>query len=382
MNTFKAGTKIFMGSHSISDTFGRPVQKIFVVTDRFMVESGKLDYVTDRLKAEGVEYVVYSDVTPDPDIKLITKGVEQFAEFGPDGMVAFGGGSPIDAAKAIRFFARKAYGSLDCPFVAIPTTSGTGSEVTKFSVISDGEKHIKYPLIEDSLVPDVAILDAALITSVPPVVTADTGIDVLTHAIEAYVSLNHNDFSDAAAEKAIHLVLKNLPAAYHNPEDLEARQAMHNASCLAGIAFNNAGLGLNHGMAHILGARLKLSHGRANGILLPYVMSFNAGCGGPTEKLNPVADRYARLSELLGLGAISVRQSDVNLIRTIKNLVKSLGIPSSISKLGVNEKEFEAMVEEMGQIAVADSCTATNPTPCTPAQVAQVFLKAYHGKYQ
>ena len=220
-------------------------------------------------------------------------------------------------------------------------------------------------------------VDAVLTASVPPAVTADTGIDVFTHAVEALVSTAANDFSDAAAEKSIKLVRKHLLTAYREPDNMEARQGMHNASCLAGVAFSNSGLGLNHGMAHALGARFHIPHGRANGILLPYVMSFNAGC---SESLTPVAKRYARIARLLGLESSSVRQSALNLIRTARKYVEQFKIPSSIQAAGVNKDEFEAELDAMAEAALADRCTATNPKPCTKEDILQVFRKAYVGK--
>lgn len=376
MDVFSACTKILMSADSISTVFGK-LNRVFIVTDGFMAQSGKISYVTDQMDKDGTAYQIFSDVTPDPDISIITEGVSRIAEFHPDAVIAFGGGSPIDAAKAIMYFAAKTAAIKDCPLIAIPTTSGTGSEVTKFSVISDNQKHIKYPLIDDSLQPDAAILDAKLIVSVPPAVTADTGIDVLTHAIEAYVSKHANDFSDAAAEKAIKLVYKYLLTAYKEPENLEARQGMHNASCLAGIAFSNVSLGLNHGMAHILGARCKLPHGRANGILLPYVMTYNAGC---SSKLTDAAVRYAEIARMLGLESSSTRQSALNMIRTVRRFISELNVPGSIQQAGVDEKEFFGMIKEISKIALEDSCTATNPTPVTAENIEQIFKQAYYGK--
>ena len=216
-----------------------------------------------------------------------------------------------------------------------------------------------------------------LFRSVPPVVTADTGIDVFTHAVEAFVSTAHTDFSDAAAEKAIKLAYHNLLNAYRSPEDLEARQKMHNASCLAGIAFSNSGLGLNHGMAHALGAHFHIPHGRANGILLPYVMSFNAGC---VDGLTPTAKRYAQISRLLRLDSSSVRQSALQLIRTIRSSMEKLGMPSTIRDAGVTQAEFEADVEAMAADALADRCTATNPRPCTKEDIIHIYHRAYAGR--
>ena len=375
MNSFNVHTKILMGGGL--ETLAPKLKRAFIVTDSFMASSGKVGYVTAKLEAAGVEYRIFDQVRADPDVGTVSRGVEVIGDFKPDAVIAFGGGSPIDAAKAIVFFAAKACDMRECMFIAVPTTSGTGSEVSRFAVITDPEKEVKYPLVEDSLLPDVAILDAVLTASVPPTVTADTGIDVFTHAVEALVSTAANDFSDAAAEKAIKLVRKHLLTAYREPDNMEARQGMHNASCLAGIAFSNSGLGLNHGMAHALGARFHIPHGRANGILLPYVMSFNAGCH---ESLTPVAKRYAKIARLLGLESSSVRQSALNLIRTARRYVEQLSIPSTIQKAGVSKEEFEAELEGMAEAALADRCTAANPRPCTKEEILQVFQKAYTGK--
>lgn len=375
MNYFGVRTKIMLGGclNCLTD----PLQRLFIVTDRFMAESGKVSYVTDQLQNPGQEYIVFSDVRADPDIETVTRGVSALLDFNADGVIAFGGGSAIDAAKAMVFFAAKQRDLRDVPFIAIPTTSGIGSEVSRFAVITDPVKETKYPLVNDSLLPDAAVLDAALTTSVPPSVTADTGLDVFTHAVEAFVSTEATDFSDAAAEKAIKLVKHHLLNAYKDPENLVSRQGMHNASCLAGIAFSNSGLGLNHGMAHAMGARFHISHGRANGILLPYVMSFNAGC---VDTLTPTAKRYAQISRLLGLESSSIRQSALNLIRTARRFVEKLNVPSTIQAAGVTPSQFEAELDEMAAAALADRCTATNPRECTLEDIKNIFRAAYYGK--
>lgn len=373
LDKFDLHTKIFIGSKSF-DKMLEQRRRVFIVTDKFMHESGRVSYLTDKIKAEGAKWEIFSDVTPDPDIETVTAGVAKILEFQPDTVIALGGGSPIDAAKAIVYFAAKQVDLRDCPFVAVPTTSGTGSEVSKFAVITDRARGIKYPLIDDTLLPDYAVLDAELTCSVPPKVTADTGLDVLTHAIEAFVCTEANAFTDALAEKSVKLVDHYLLLAYKEPDNREARQGMHNASCLAGAAFSNAGLGLCHSMAHAMGAQFHIPHGRANAILLPVVMSFNAGC---ETTLTPVATRYAELASLIGMGATSMRQSALNLIHMVRRLQQRMGVPQCIKDAGVSAEDFETALDAMADAALADRCTATNPKPCTKEDIAELYRQAY-----
>ena len=376
MQEFILNTHIYMGKDGLDELLGG-VERAFIVTDKFLHDSGTVRYLTEPMEKHQVAYEIFSEVKPDPDIATVTKGIGKMLEFRPQVLFALGGGSPIDAAKAMNWLSVKGGLSEKIKFVAGPTTSGTGSEVSMFSVISDPEKSAKYPLVSKELLPDAAILDAELVRTVPPSVTADTGIDVLTHAIEAFVSRNANDFTDAAAEKAMKLVRGNLMKVYKDPDDLEARQEMHHASCLAGRAFSNAGLGLNHGMAHTLGAHFHIPHGRANGILLPYVMAFNAGCH---DKLTPVAKRYARIARVLRLEGPSIRQSAFSVIRTTRQYIKQLHIPDSIESAGVSRDDFENALEEMAQAAFADACTRTNPRECSVEEIKDVFRHAYTGR--
>lgn len=373
LDKFDLHTKIFIGSASF-DKMLEQRRRVFIVTDKFMHESGRVSYLTDKIKAEGAKWEIFSDVTPDPDIETVTAGVAKILEFQPDTVIALGGGSPIDAAKAIVYFAAKQIDLRDCPFVAVPTTSGTGNEVSKFAVITDRARGIKYPLIDDTLLPDYAVLDAELTCSVPPKVTADTGFDVLTHAIEAFVCTEANAFTDALAEKSVKLVDHYLLLAYKEPDNREARQGMHNASCLAGAAFSNAGLGLCHSMAHAMGAQFHIPHGRANAILLPVVMSFNAGC---ETTLTPVATRYAELVSLIGMGATSMRQSALNLIHMVRRLQQRMGVPQCIKDAGVSAEDFEAALDTMADAALADRCTATNLKPCTKEDIIELYRQAY-----
>ena len=376
MQEFILNTHIYMGKEGLDELLDG-VEKAFIVTDKFLHDSGMVKYLTEPMEKHHVAYEIFSEVKPDPDIATVTRGIGKMQEFQPQILFALGGGSPIDAAKAINWLSVKGGLSEKIKFVAVPTTSGTGSEVSMFSVISDPDKSAKYPLVSKELLPDAAILDAELVKSVPPSVTADTGIDVLTHALEAFVSLNANDFTDAAAEKAMKLVRGNLMKVYKNPDDMEARQKMHHASCLAGLAFSNAGLGLNHGMAHTLGAHFHIPHGRANGILLPYVMAFNAGCH---DKLTPVAKRYARIARVLRLEGPSIRQSAFSVIRTTRQYIKQLHIPDTIESAGVSREDFESALEEMAQAAYADACTRTNPRECSVEEIKEVFRHAYTGR--
>lgn len=374
MLSFLVKTKIMLGD-SLGQALGN-FRRVMIITDSFMAESGMVTYVVRRLN-NGADYLVFSNVSTDPDTVTVTDGIRCLVEYNPDAVVAFGGGSAIDAAKAAVYFAQKIHDMGKCPFIAVPTTSGTGSEVSCYAVITDREKQTKHPIVDEEIIPDIAVLDAQLVKSVPPSVTADTGLDVFTHAIESYVSITASDFSKAMSRKAIKLVAKHLLTAYNEPENMQARQGMHNASCLAGIAFSNAGLGLTHSMAHALGARFHLSHGRANAILLPYVMSYNAGC---SDSLTDVAKEYAAISRAIGMESSNVRQSALNLIRTIRRYSGKMGIPASIKAADISREEFDKALETMAEASMSDLCTATNPKDCTVEDVVLVFTKAFDGK--
>lgn len=376
MENFYLKTRIYMGKEGLEEVLNG-MKRALIVTDSFMQESGMVTYLTEPLEQRKIRYKIFSEVKPDPDIAVIARGISMIQEFHPQVLLALGGGSPIDAAKAMNLLSSRQGAGERCRFIAIPTTSGTGSEVSKFSVISDPEQSAKYPLVMDELIPDAAILDPSLVESVPPSVTADTGIDVLTHAIEAFVSTHANDFTDAAAEKAIKLVRSSLLKVYQNPDDLDARQKMHHASCLAGIAFSNAGLGLNHGMAHALGAHFHIPHGRANGILLPYVMGFNAGC---YDRLTPAAKRYARIARVARLDGPSIRQSAFSVVRTAKQYIQMLNLPGDIESAGVSREDFDRALDEMVDAAYHDACTKTNPRICSKDDIRSVFLTAYTGR--
>ncbi|MFD3446739.1 1-propanol dehydrogenase PduQ [Microbacteriaceae bacterium 4G12] len=372
-------TDIYMGNRALDRLCEIREKKVFVITDPFMVSSGGIEQITNRLHKGNNEVCVFSDIVPDPPIETVVAGVKEIEAFRPDIMIALGGGSAIDAAKAIKEFSLKIIGDGRMPFIAIPTTSGTGSEVTSFSVITDRDKHIKYPLVADTLLPEEAILDPELVKTVPKAVTADTGLDVLTHALEAYVSIRANEISDALAEKAVFLVFEYLQRAYDNGNDMEAREKMHIASCIAGMAFNLVGLGLNHGIAHVCGAKFHIPHGRMNSILLPAVIEYNADVKGyESRDCSLAAKKYATLAKRLGLAASNPRTGVKSLIRAIENLQKQMDMPTCLRACGVSYTKIEDLKESIAQAALQDGCTKTNPKQPTAKEIQKIILKIYN----
>lgn len=378
MDKISFKTDIYMGQGALDRLTELRNKRIFVVTDPFMVKSGMINLLFERLHESNKQYI-FSNIVPDPPIEVVTEGLEALSSFNTDMIIAVGGGSAIDAAKAMKIFAKKLMNQQDIPFVAIPTTSGTGSEVTSFSVISDKKKNIKYPLVSHDMLPEEAILDPELVKSVPDFITADTGMDVLTHAIEAYVSTKANDISDALAEKALKLVFAYLPKAHKDGSDFEAREKMHNASCLAGMAFNIASLGLNHGIAHVAGAKFKIAHGRMNSLLLPHVIEFNADYkpGYGKDEGNAAAARYAEISRSLGLPASNSRSGVRSLVQAIKQLQKQLKMPQTLKDCNIAYSTLEEMQEAIAQGALKDGCTATNPRVPSDADVIGILNKMY-----
>ncbi|MBU3088758.1 1-propanol dehydrogenase PduQ [Clostridium gasigenes] len=362
MNKFSIKTKIYFGEGSLSRLSELNYKKVMVITDPFMVKSGTIKKITEQLEKGSVEYIVFDEIVPDPPIETVVVGVNKMMEFKPEAIVALGGGSAIDAAKAIKEFALKITKTDDVYFIAIPTTSGTGSEVTSFSVITDKEKNIKYPLVSDSLLPNEAILDPELVKTVPNFITADTGMDVLTHSLEAYVSTKSNDFTDALAEKSIKLVSDYLLRAYKDGNNTEAREKMHSASCLAGMAFNEASLGLNHGIAHGIGGKLHIAHGRTNSILLPHIVEYNADLTGYTNcEYSNAAIRYANVAKILDLPCSNVRTGVKSLINWIVKLQKEMNMPRTLKECGKDINEINNSIDAIAESALVDGCTITNP---------------------
>lgn len=409
MQWFKVPPKVYFEKNSVQYLAKMPkISKAFIVTDPMMVKLGYVDKVLYHLRkrSDYVHCEIFSDVEPDPSKETVMRGAEAMNAFEPDVIIALGGGSAMDAAKGMWLFhehpstdfsgikqkfldiRKRVYKFPElghkAKFVAIPTTSGTGSEVTSFTVITDKENNIKYPLADYELTPDVAIIDPQFVMTVPPAVTADTGMDVLTHAIEAYVSVMANDYTDGLALHAIKLVFDYLPLAYKDGANELAREKMHNASTLAGMAFANAFLGINHSLAHKLGAEFGIAHGRANAILMPHVIRYNAQkpskfVSFPKYEHFIADERYAEIARHLGLKANTTAEGVESLVNAIFDLAKKLNIPMSIRENGVEKKDFEAKVDYLADKAFEDQCTTANPKLPLVTELAEVYRNAFKG---
>ena len=383
MKTFEMRTAIHFGENALGRLKEIPYKRILIITDPFIAKSSMIDLITEPLQSAGKEYDLFSDVVPDAQVDKIAEGVKKFLAYQPDAVVAVGGGSAIDSSKAIREFALKInpYGKVG--LIAVPTTSGTGSEVTSFAVVNDTAAKIKYPLISDSLTADEAILDAELVRCVPPSVTADTGMDTFTHALESYVSINHNEFSAALAEKAIEICGVFLLRAYLDGNDMHARRKMHVASCLAGLSFNTAGLGITHSMAHQLGAVFHVPHGRANAMLLPYVVEFNADINKKSRSQKeylPAVKRYSNIAHILGLSSYNKVMSVNSLVNWIQFMLKEMDIPMTISEMGtITPDKYFGAIDRMAEAALRDSCTPANPRVPTKEDIINIYTRLWQG---
>lgn len=376
MESFIIKPEIYFGEDALSALLRYEGIKVLIVADPFVAKSGMLDKITAYLK--GCEIEIFSRIVPDPPIENVAEGIYVFESFGPQLLLAVGGGSAIDAAKAIRLLAQS---EETCPLAAIPTTSGTGSEVTKFSVVTDASTGRKYPLVTEKVLPEVAILDKEFVKSVPPVVAADTGMDVLTHAVEAYVSTKANVFSDAFAEKAVSYVFEYLERSVNGDFDMEAKEKMHEASALAGLAFNAASLGLNHAIAHNLGGRLSLPHGRVNAVLLIPVIMYNAALGGYEQRIySEAAKKYARLGKIAGSTSSNVRGQIKALTERIKRLMERLHMPKSFKECGISEETLRQAEDEAAKGALLDGCMQTNPRAAGKDEIIQIIRESGAGK--
>jgi len=357
---------------------------ILVLGGGSMKKFGFVDQAIGYLKEAGIETITFENVEPDPSVETVMEGAAVMREFQPDWIISMGGGSPIDAAKAMWVFYEYPDTTFEdiiqpfsfptlrkkAKFVAIPSTSGTATEVTAFSVITDYAKGIKYPLADYNITPDIAILDPALAETMPQTLTAHTGMDALTHAIEAYVSTLNSPFTDPLAIKAIQMVFDQLPASYSG--DMAAREQMHYAQCLAGQAFTNALLGIVHSMAHKTGAAFStghIPHGCANAMYLPFVIQFNAKFA---ER------RYADIARSVGITGTD-SECVAKLCDKIDDYNKRMGIPKTLKEFGILEEEFKEKVAAISVLAVGDACTGSNPRPITPGEMEKLLTCTYYG---
>ena len=388
----------------------RGAKRAFIVTDTFLYENGYTKAITDKLDEMGIAHTTFFDVQPDPTLKNAKDGAAQMTAFKPDTIIALGGGSAMDAAKimwvlyehpeadfmdmAMRFIdirkrvytfpkmGEKAY------FIAVPTSAGTGSEVTPFAVITDEQTGVKYPLADYELLPNMAIIDTDFHMSAPKGLTAASGIDAVTHAVEAYAAMLATDYTDGLALQALKNIFKYLPRAYENGQtDIEAREKMANAATIAGMAFANAFLGVCHSMAHKLGAFHHLPHGVANALMIEEVLRFNASeapqkMGTFSQYDHPYTlARYAEIADFLGLGGKNDKEKLENLIKAINELKETVGIKKTIKDYGVDEKVFLENLDEMVEQAFDDQCTGANPRYPLMSEIKQMYLNAYYGKH-
>jgi acetaldehyde dehydrogenase/alcohol dehydrogenase len=406
---FRVPNEIYFNMNAVENLRHLHSESTIIITNPALEQIGYVDIVRKYLEAHTPVHV---SVIPDaePEVKVITQGVEALKFYKADQIIALGGGSIIDAAKIMKLKYESPEADLEelaAPFmdirkrvveyptgkssrarlVAIPTTSGTGSEVTPFAVLSDKTRGRKVTLVDYSLTPDVAIVDPQFVMSMPKGLTADTGIDCLTHALEAAVSIYASPYTDSNAMQAIRLVFKYLPIAYEQPNDEEARSMMHNAACIAAIAFSNAAVGVNHALAHSFGARFNVPHGRANALMLPHVVAYNASVPtkfmpSPNQHGYVAHKKYATMADLLGLGGQSVQEKVTSLVIATEQLLDRLKVPRSIAELGISKVEFERAMPELAKNAFDDPSGRSNPRMPLVNELVELFWKAYRGRGQ
>ncbi|MVX62712.1 iron-containing alcohol dehydrogenase [Clostridium chromiireducens] len=383
MMRFTLPRDVYYGKGSLEQLKNLKGKKaVLVLGGGSMKKFGFVDKAVSYLNEAGIEVKLIEGVEPDPSVETVFKGAEVMREFNPDWIISMGGGSPIDAAKAMWIFYEypdftfeQAVVPFGLPelrqkakFLAIPSTSGTATEVTAFSVITDYKTEIKYPLADFNITPDIAIVDSELAETMPPTLTAHTGMDALTHAIEAYVATLHSPFTDPLAVQAIEMINEHLIKSFEGDND--AREQMHYAQCLAGMAFSNALLGITHSMAHKTGAVFHIPHGCANAIYLPYVIDFNK---------KAAADRYAKIARSLGLSG----QTDNELVDSLTSLIqefnKKMSIPLTLKEYGIDEEEFKSKVDLISERAVGDACTGSNPRQINKDEMKKIFECVYYG---
>lgn len=377
MKEFHIGTQIYFGESALDRLLQLQFESVIIFADPFVVTSGLVEHVTKRLESAGTSYTLFTDIVPDPPVDKVIAGVAAVLRGQYPCMIAIGGGSAIDTAKAVRKFAGQIKEGYAPHLIAIPTTSGTGSEVTSFAVISNPAEGRKYPLCADDMLPEEAILDEVLVKSVPAAITADTGMDVMTHAIEAYVSTENNEFSGALAEKSVEICGQFLIRSWADNNDSHARRKMHIAACLSGIAFNSASLGLVHGMAHQLGAHLHIPHGRSCALLLPSLIEYNSGITTSSRsqaEYPSCVRKYCNMARILGVSNFNEITTVRALISYIHFLSQEMHMPARVSEaVSISHEEYLALVDTMADGALADSCTATNPRVPTKAEIVEIY---------
>lgn len=341
-----------------------------------MKRFGFLDEVQKNLEKAGMKVSIVDGVEPNPSVETVIRGGREMREFNPDWIIAIGGGSALDAAKIMWVYYEYPDTKFEdlvagkfpklrtkAKFIAIPSTSGTASEITAFSVITDTENHIKYPLVSYEITPDIALLDAKLPAKMPAHITANTGMDVMTHAVEAYVSTNATSYTDPLAMEAIKLVYHRLPVAYAEGDNMKAREDMHNASTIAGMAFTNSSLGLVHSLAHKIGGEFGITHGLANAILMPYIVEYNM----------KATDKFAEIEKQLGVK---------DFVEALKALNKRVGIPTTLKEVDeveISEEKFNEVLDRMSKNAFEDPCTLTNPRQSSVEDVKEIYKSAFYG---
>ncbi len=386
MARFTLPRDIYFGENAMGELKNlKGHKKAFVVTGgHSMQKFGFLKKLEDTLKAAGMEVRLFEGVEPDPSVETVMKGAAAMREFQPDLIASIGGGSPIDAAKAMWVFyehPEKTFDDIKDPFTipqlrgkaifaAIPSTSGTATEVTAFSVITDYSTKVKYPLADFEITPDIAILDPALAETMPKKLTAHTGMDALTHAIEAYVAVARSPFSDPLALKAISMIADNLVDSYNG--DKNARGQMHIAQCLAGMAFSNALLGITHSLAHKIGAQFDMPHGLCNAVLLPYVIRYNSKVS---------MKDYAEIARTLGLAGSTDKQLTESLIEFVDGLNRKVDVAPTLRANGVTDELFNAHIDFIARQAVLDPCTGANPRKATAEDLKKILEAALDGDY-
>ena len=384
MVRFTIPREVYFGENALDKLASISGSKaMLVVGSERLKKDGTTARIQSLLKKAGIESDIFSGIEADPSITTVMKGVAAMNSYNPDWIIGIGGGSPIDAAKAMWIFYEhpdftfeEAAKPFNLPelrrkarFIAIPTTSGTGTEVTSFSVITDYETGMKYPIADYNITPDIAILDTCLVADMHRPLIADTGMDALTHAIEAYTSTMANPITDGLAIKAIQMIVRDLPASYEG--DVTARNSVHLAQCMAGMAFSNAILGVVHSMAHKTGRVLDIAHGRANAIYLTYATQYNA---------RTAPEKYAEIARYLGLEGKTDAELVTALVDCIKKLRSDLNMPSSLKEHGTDEAFFMSHIKEIAKEAVGDPCTGSNPRPVSEEEMTGLFEAVYYGK--